>query len=122
MIATGWAAYEPWRDDYASAVDGRRYPIEWIDEQVASGVFGAFATAKTGMLAEVKTYPTGFREVHCMVAAGSIPGTLELRPFIEEWGRLQGCGEAIVDSRPGWQKVLKPFGYSLQKTTLRKVL
>jgi hypothetical protein len=119
-VIIGIDAYLPWRDEYSKLADPARYPMSWLDEQVARGSIRAWAVPTAGMLAEVRVYPGGLREAHCMAAAGELAGILELKPIVEAWGRIQGCGEAVVESRIGWAKVLKD--YRMHQVSIRKVL
>jgi hypothetical protein len=72
---------------------------------------------------ELRRYPGGALDVHGLVAAGDM---VEIRdnliPCAEAWGRANGCIAGVVESRPGWAKVLKPSGYEVSQVTVRKEL
>lgn len=114
-------AYLPFRERIAAVLDPRFYPLDWLDQQVFAGRMQVFVDGDSCLLTELRSYPTGFREVHAMVAVGeaaTIAGTLARRA--EEYGRQNGCGMASVASRPGWAKALPD--YAVYQVTLRKEL
>ena len=43
-----------------------------------------------------------------------------LIPKAEQWGRELGCIGALIESREGWARVMRPHGYRLFQTTIRK--
>ena len=45
-----------------------------------------------------------------------------IRPRVEAWGAASGCTRAIVESRAGWMKVLKPHGYEIFQVSVMKEL
>ena len=119
-LVTGWEAYERFRDDYAATFDPRKYSLEWLNGQVWSGIIKAWADDDAGILATVKAYPTGFLELHGMLAAGDLTAIPSLIGHAENWGRSVGCQEAVIESRPGWQRVLKD--YTMHQAHLAKEL
>ena len=122
MLLSGWQAYGAWRGEYERITDPARYPIGWLDTQVATGHILAWACPTAGMLVRVDSYPTGLKEAHCMAAAGDMAGIMDLRAIIEHWARAQGCAAAVVESRPGWARALKREGYEMHQVAIRKVL
>lgn len=102
-------------------MDERLYPLEWLDEQVMTGAAGFWFTDNAAIVAEIKTYPSGARAIHGLVAAGSLPDiTNILIPKAESWGAENGCSLSIIESRAGWARQMKPYGYELHQTALRK--
>jgi hypothetical protein len=115
------AAYMRLRSEIEKAMDPRRYTIDWLDGQVIAGAYRLFASAGAIIIAEIRTYPTWAREVHGVVAAGDLDEIeTELIPQAEEWGRSLGCIAAQIDSRDGWERVMKKHGYERLKTVIRK--
>lgn len=112
--------YADWRDAFEEITDPRFYPIEWLDAMVATGNAAFWANDKAAIVATIKTYPTGAKEVHGLVAAGELQSIIELIPRAEEWGREAGCIVAGISSRPGWAKALD--GYEPHQIELRKEL
>src|SRR3712207_8316345 len=44
----------------------------------------------------------------------------ELIPQAEAWGRALGCLTARIDSRDGWERVMRGHGYERLQTVIRK--
>lgn len=118
-----WAGYLLFRDRFASVMDERLYEIGWLDRRVLDGSAVFMRSDNAGIVSEVRTYPTGFREVHGLVAAGALDEIVaELIPAAEQWGRAHGCVGAVIESRPGWARSLKASGYEVSQVAVRKDL
>lgn len=116
-------AYLRFRPQFEAVLDPRYYSIEWLDRQVWEGAVQFWACDDAALLTEIKEYPTGAHDISVMIAAGnmeSIVGTL--REEAERWAREIGCVAALIESREGWRKALKPFGYEPHQLTVRKEL
>jgi hypothetical protein len=123
MILPDWPAYHHFRPQLAKALDPAFYPIEYLDDLLRCGRARLFASGGAAMVAELRLYPGGARAVHCLVAAGRMDEiTGVLRPEVEAWGRASGCTIAIVESRAGWAKLLKPHGYAPHQIAILKSL
>lgn len=116
-----WEVYLGFRDRIAPILDQRLYPIAWLDAQVFVGNARVFWEGDSCLLVELKTFPSGARECHAMLAVGDAEQVAKvLAPRAEQFGRDCGCIIASVASRPGWAKVLKD--YTPYQLTLRKEL
>lgn len=60
--------------------------------------------------------------IHVWLGGGSLKGLLEMRPRIEFLAKVNGCEEATINGRLGWDRLLKPFGYTRVGNELRKTL
>jgi hypothetical protein len=123
MNLPDWAGYRRFRDRFAEAMDPAFYSIEYLDALIRSGRARLWVGAQAAIVAEIRNYPGGARAVHGLVAAGrmeEIGGTLI--PQAEAWGKAQGCTHAIIESRSGWMRALKPQGYAPHQVALRKEL
>ena len=116
---TGWEAYLPFRHEFI-AIDPERYPAGYIDRQVAEGVWRCWGARKAAILAEIKFYPSGAREVHGVAAAGELQEIVGLIPLALDWGRANGCERAVIESRPGWERMLPDW--ELHQVSVRKDL
>jgi hypothetical protein len=115
--------YCRFRDGFEELLDERFYYIEWLDKQFISGAYKLFSCADAAALVEIKTYPTGAREVHGVAATGNLKSILsDLIPRIEAYGRDQGCEIAGIESRAAWVRLMKPHGYEQYQTCIRKDL
>jgi hypothetical protein len=123
MMVSDWAGYHHFRPQIEAALDPDFYPIEYVDQLILSGAASLFLSDHAAMIAELKRYPGGARVAHCLVAAGRMEEITELiRPRVEAWGAANGCTRAIVESRAGWMKVLKPHGYEIFQVSVMKEL
>ncbi len=116
---TDWENYLPFRAAFA-ALDPERYPGSHIDTKVIGGAYRCWGNENAAILAEIRTYPSGIREVHGLAAAGDLAEILRLIPLAEEWGRAEGCQRAVIESRPGWERILPD--YELHQVSVRKDL
>ena len=118
-----WAGYCAFRSAFAEVMDERYHTMPWLDEQVLSGEFQFLRSDNAALIVELRDYPTGAKDVHVVIAAGAADEVVnELRPIAEEWGRSQGCIGALVESREGWARYLKPHGYRSHQLIVRKEL
>lgn len=118
-----WDTYLRFRDQFAQVLDPERHTIEWLDRQVAFGVFHVIGNEAGCILCEVKAYPTGAMDYHGMLAAGDLATIVEtLIPEAEAYGKELGCIGGLIESRSGWVRELKKSGWEIHQTTLRKVL
>ena len=96
--------------------------IEELDQRVANGSALIWATDKSAIAGEIQRFPNAL-VLHCLCATGDMNEIVnELAPQAEEWARRAGCSHVTVESRFGWQRVLKERGYSPHTITLAKVL
>lgn len=116
-------AYLDFRTQFAEVLDQRYYPLEWLAQRVLNGTVKVWATDDAALMTEIKDYPTGASDIHVLLAAGNIESIVgELREEAEDWAKAHGCLAALIESREGWAKALKPFGYETHQTTVRKEL
>ena len=121
-ICPDWAGYLRVRPALAELLDPRFYTVEWLDHQVITGAMHLFIDGDSCILASVKVYPTGAKELHAEAASGELKVVTSLIPQFEEFGRSQGCIIAVVQSRAGWKKIMKKYGYELHQTSVRKAI
>lgn len=116
-------SYLTHREAIREAIDETLYPIEWLDEQVRSGKYRVIGTETACIVVGLKTYPSGVMDIEGIVAAGDLTEIVErLIPAAERLGKSLGCRGALVESRPGWSRSLKAYGYKLEQQRLRKGL
>lgn len=123
MMVPDWAGYLRFRPAFGEVIDPRYYTLTWLDGQLLHGNVKFWRTDNAAILAELKHYPTGARDVHGLIAAGDLAEIIEtLIPLAEQWGRDNGCIGALIESRPAWARALKPYGYEHHQTIVRKEL
>jgi hypothetical protein len=102
--------YALWREAFAEAFDPRLYTIGYLDNLVLSMRAQAWYSENAAIVTEVRTYPTGAKVIHGLVAAGDLEEIRDvLIPRAEDWARSIGCIMAIIESRPGWARALKDY-------------
>lgn len=109
----------PFRAEFV-AIDPERYTAAYIDEKVLSGAWRLWSDGRAAILAEIRSFPTGVKEVHGIAAAGDLQAIVGLIPLAEQWGRENGCKWAIIESREGWLRMLP--GYFAHTVAARKEL
>lgn len=117
--------YLHWRGEFAKAMDPRFYDLAYLDDVFVSGLLDGtvrlFANKAAAIMAEIKTYPTGTKDVCGIVAAGDLEAIVALIAQAEDWGRSRGCAGGVIESREGWVKVMKRYGYEPHQVAVRKV-
>jgi hypothetical protein len=115
--------YSDFRPGFAAALDPRLHDIAFLDAMVAAGRAQYWEGEAAALVTELRSFPTGAAAVCALVAAGDPSEVADrLRPRAEAWGHAAGCGFAIVESRPGWQRLLEPHGYAPFQLSLIKPL
>jgi hypothetical protein len=115
-------SYAEFRDRFAEGIDPRFYTIEYLDWLLSSGQAKIWFADDAAVIAEIKTFPTGAKALDFLVVAGDVEQIVGLNPEIEEWGRMNGCAYGIIESRDGWQKIMKSHGYTPFQLSLVKEL
>lgn len=93
----------------------------WLDGRVLNGGAQFVRTDNAAMLFELRRFPGGALDVHCLVAAGDKDEIInDLAPRAEAWGKSHGVLAAVVESRPGWARALKSHGYEIAQICIRK--
>lgn len=122
-ICPDWAEYLRFRDAFAAMLDPRFYTVDWLDMQILGGAMRLFSAGDSAILVSVRTYPTGARELHAEAATGELKAIrASLIPQFEAFGRSQGCDIAVVESRAGWEKIMRQHGYERHQVSVRKAL
>lgn len=114
--------YADWREQLGSALDPRFYTLAHLDDLITSGRAKVMASERAAIVIEPKTYPTGAVVVNGLVAAGDLDEIKTLIAAAEQIGRDAGCIGAVIESRDGWARALKPLGYEVFQVSLFKEL
>lgn len=115
--------YPDFRPRFAAALDPRLHDIAFLDAMLAAGRAQYWEGEAAALVTELRSFPSGAAAVCALVAAGDPEEIVDrLRPRAESLGRAAGCGFSIVESRPGWQRLLAPHGYAPFQLSLIKPL
>lgn len=113
----------PFRDEFAQAIDPRFYNIEYLDEALAGGLARLMVGNRSAIVVEIKQFPSGAKAVCGVIAAGDADEIENaLIPRAEEWGRSLGCQFGMIESRPGWARIMKKHGYETHQVAIVKEL
>lgn len=115
-------SYADWRERFLEAVDETLHPAAWIDAMVATGKWRFWQNEGAAIIASIKLYPSGVREVHGEVAAGELDAIKALIPLAEQWGRHNGCTRATIQSSPAWGRLMADSGYVPEQLIIAKAL
>lgn len=116
-------SFADFRDAFADVMDPEFYPIQYLDDAIANGWIALLEEDQSAVCVEIKYYPSGRKDVHGLVAVGDMDVIINtLIPRAEQWGRERGCTGAIIESREGWLRALKPYGYDMHQVAIRKAL
>ena len=122
MIVPDWAGYLLFKPAFEQAMDPMLYPPGCLDGAILDGTARFWRNETAAIVATIKTYPSGAKAVHGLIAAGDLEGITKLIPLAEQWGRDEGCIYGEIESRPEWARVMKGAGYFPSQLMLRKVL
>lgn len=115
------ASYAEWRERLTDGINTDFYPIAYVEDRLANGDAWFAATDAAAVVFEIKTFPSGLRVLHFLVGAGDLTELVSrIRPQLEAWGKAQGCKGALMESRDGWTRALRPHGYEAFQTSLYK--
>lgn len=113
-------AYGLHREAIAGILDERKFPLWWVDQEVEAGRIAVIGNEAGCVGVQRREYPGGAVELHVMFAAGKLDACLSIWDGIE--AAATGFDLAGVESRSGWQKVLKSRGFRLDQVRLVKDL
>lgn len=123
MMIPDWAGYVLFRPLFAEVIDERYHTLAWLDRQVLDGKVQFWRSDNAAMITEIRDYPTGAKDIHGLIAAGALEEiTTILIPAAEQWARDRGCIAAQIESREGWGRVMRGYGYHPFQLTVRKEL
>lgn len=114
--------YAKFRDRFAEALNPKFYTTQYIDWLLETGRAGIWATEQSAIVAEIKTFPTGVKAVAGVVAVGDRQEIIGLIAHAEAWGRENGCQYGMIESRPGWERTMKSYGYNVFQVSILKEL
>ena len=101
-------------------------PLVTMDDlakAVQSGFGHVLTTPRSAIFVRVESFLTvGERVATVGPAVGNLAEIIEALPHLEQWARFEGCTQAHVIGRKGWERALKAHGYEHYETVTRKLL
>ena len=113
---------ERFRSEVAGLLDERFYPLAWVEAEIAEGRIATLVNDTAIIGFEAKRYPGGASELHGLFAAGDLDGVLALIDEVCSLARELGVTVAAIESRAGWERVLKGRGFVRDKVRIVKEL
>jgi hypothetical protein len=118
-----FGVYLQWRSQIEEMLDPVYYPIAWLDARVTAGDVLLFHEPEAAAIMEIRTYPSGARDLHALLAVGDLDVIRsKLIPSVEQAGRSLGCEAVLISSRTGWMRALREQGYEPHQVCIRKAL
>jgi len=114
--------YQDFRPEFEVMLDPAKWPIKWLDEQIALRTAVAFCAEDACIIASLRQYPGGAIEVHGLCACGDLSAIKTLIVQAEEWGMENGATIATIASRRGWVRALSSEGYAETQVMIEKGL
>lgn len=120
--AQGNTEYAAWRDRLAQANPPEFWPIEAIDEGLASGALQYWCDGKAALVTRVVEYPGGAVAVEAVAGAGDGDALIASHePELARWGRENGFTHLKVAGRLGWLRK-RPSGWKAYQVIIMKEL
>jgi hypothetical protein len=95
------------------ADDGGLMTLEDIIALARVGRMQVFHRDDAVVVTELLTFPRG-RRVNGILAAGNLRSILEIESEVEAFARREGADAIVTHGRPGWARVGRRTGWSLQ--------
>lgn len=121
-----WGVLLPSIDSFVESADGR-YKHEDVYEGVTSGKIQLWVAMEEHVieataLSQVIEFPQ-LNELRVIMCVGEkYENWVHLVQKFEEIATLLKCKISVLEARPGWEKIVKPFGYKKTHVMLEKVL
>jgi len=91
-------------------------------EEARALILGARAQLWCGEACAGVTEVTADSRLHILLAGGSLPELLAMRPDVEAFARAMGCRAVFLSGRKGWRRIFPRFGYAFDGEDMVKKL
>lgn len=96
---------------------GRTHSLGDVIRQVIAGQAQIWETDGALIVTEIHEAPRA-RVLHFWVATGELDAVVALSEVVLEWGARNGCSQATLAGRKGWERVLAGAGWSPRLTLM----
>lgn len=112
-----------WQDHIARALARQAtHTIEDVEDMIASGMAQLWTGDKSAAVTEIIQQPLS-RDFSLWLCGGDLEEICEdMLPRAEKWAKGQGCTRVLTSGRPGWDRVMKNYGYAPVANICAKVL
>ena len=104
------ADYRP-HIERALSFAGGTHRFEDVAEMVAAGHALLWPGPASCIVTEPISYPRK-QILNFWLAGGNLTELMVMAPLILEWGKAKGFAGATLAGRAGWERVLKPYGWT----------
>lgn len=101
---------------------GPTHEKEHVWDDIESGRAQFWPGVNSAMVTEVKSYPTGFKEIIGWLAAGSLAEIEVMMGFAEQAAKADGCQRVNLMCREGFKRPFAKKGYRQKMIILVKDL
>lgn len=124
MIDSALERARPWLEAALCALNDKRplYSMADVESALAVNRARLWSGERSCVLTAVDDYPTGERVLDVWLAGGDLAEMTTVFPIIEAWACGAGCTQVHITGRPGWDRVMRDYGFEYYATQLRKVL
>lgn len=106
----------------ALVYSGGSHSFEDVADAVAAGKMQYWAAPSSAIVTEILAYPQHLA-LNFFLAGGNLAEIEKMTPIILDWGREQGCKQAVFSGRPGWERTfLKATGWVPRLVVFEKSL
>jgi hypothetical protein len=94
------------------AMNGDLMTLEDMIDLARAGRVQVFGNDTAVVASEIMAFPRG-KICNAFLAAGTVAGVLQLEPAVEAFARQEGAASIITHGRPGWGRVGRKTGWTL---------
>ena len=114
-----WSRCRPWIERALPYCYGT-HTIEDVEQQIAEGRLQFWPGEACAVVTEIVEYPR-LKALNFFLIGGDLTELLEqMEPAVIAWAKALGCTRVASVGRKGWERVLKPLGYSKTLSMLLK--
>lgn len=120
-----WPEILPWAEEFCRHSQGS-YDPPFILEKLNRGMMQLWLVKSVEevvavVLTEIRQ--TKLKECVIVVTTGrNMKEWIHLLSVLERYAKLMGCDKMVGISRPGWENILKPYGYRKKHVELERNL
>lgn len=113
--------FERYRDWIQAALDhgGNTHTFEDIVHGITIGRLQLWPAPRGCAVTEIVVYPQK-KVLNLFLAGGELEQFFDMYEDAAAWGRSQGCTAMTLSGRLGWERVMKPRGWTAKMIVMEK--
>lgn len=104
-----WTRCAPWIEAALEYAMGT-HTIADVYEMVRDGECQFWPGERSASVTQILEFPR-LKRMHMWLCGGDMSEILDILPSAEAYGAARGCTQFTTAGRPGWDRVMRPFGY-----------